>query len=130
MSYLRWNKEVSVILIGDVVMKSHEFTISPSKILAHFVEGDIIGFNNDNGHSLKADNWWVVRWITIVASFKYEDFEEIWRLLASKVSNLDIIKIRTWTLLKECSKSTLYKLYYVIERRLYKSGSLIIPQSK
>ena len=80
MLFLQENKEVSVILIGDVVMKSHEFSLSPSKILARFVEGDIIGYDNDNGHSIKTDNWCVCRCLTIVAAFKYEDFEKIWKI--------------------------------------------------
>lgn len=85
---------MSVVLFGDVVMKSHQQFLSPAKILARFQEGDIIGFNNDSGQTLKIDNWCVARCLTIVAAFKYEDFEEIWRIIETKVSALSIQKVR------------------------------------
>ena len=46
------------------------------------------------------------------------------------INKLDVVKIRECTLLKNLTEASLYKLYWLIERRLYKEGSLIIPQSK
>ena len=81
-------------------MKSHDLYLSPSIPLARFREGDIIGFDNDNGQSNKIDNWWVAHSLAIVTAFKYQDFVEIWKLIESKISSLSIMTVRTWTMLK------------------------------
>lgn len=50
-------KDVSVIIFGDVLLKSHTRKLTPSRCLARFGEGDIIGFNHDGGSTLNPDNW-------------------------------------------------------------------------
>lgn len=42
-------------------MKSHKNQVYPSKFMARYREGDIIGFNKDYGETLKIENWCVTR---------------------------------------------------------------------
>ena len=128
--FLLKNKTVSVVVIGEAILKSHDLYLSPPQILMRYREGDIIGYDNDNGYSNKIDNWWTARCLTIVAAFKYDEFVLVWRLLETKINSLDITTIRTCTLLKSWSKNTLYSIYRFIERRMYRSGSMIVSQSK
>lgn len=50
-------REVHIILIGEAIMKSHEQQVYPSKLLAKYGEGDVIGSVYDSKETLKLENW-------------------------------------------------------------------------
>ena len=111
-------------------MKSHKQKIYPSKLLARYQEGDILGDINQEGEWYKAENWCISRWNTVVACFSISDFSKIWSLYQDKWKNISIFLIHSWKILRQLSKYTIWKLHEKMETRLYKAGSLICPQSK
>jgi tetratricopeptide (TPR) repeat protein len=123
-------KSVSVVLQGDVIMKSHQTHLRPSKLLARYTKGDLIGWENDGGQSLENDSWWVARWMTIIAMIKYSDFKKIWKKRIEKLPNFALQKIKGCTIFKHLSEVTLVKLFDIIQSRNYPKGALICPQSK
>jgi hypothetical protein len=123
--------KVSVICIGDVIMKSHKHQVYPSKLLANYKEGDILGFDQDLGESLRSENWCVARCTTLVAEFEFEDFQKIWKILETDEAFLAIQKMKIAQIFYPLSKLILQKIHHeMIESRVYKAGSLICPQNK
>ena len=54
-------EEVSIILGGSVVMYSHTQNVAPSRFLARYEEGDVLGSYLDSGASKLQENWGVTR---------------------------------------------------------------------
>lgn len=67
---------MAVILDGVVHMKSHAENVLPPKLLAKYLQGDIIGFDKaDKGLSKKVETWCLVKHPTEVAFFSPADFD-------------------------------------------------------
>ena len=123
-------KEVRVVLVGDMVLMSHKKHFTPSKLYARYQEGDIIGYKTEGSEPDSIHNWCITRCMTILGQFSYDDFTKIWRVYQNKVGYLNMVMIRCCTLLQNCSDISILKLHDCIERRIYKAGSMICPQSK
>jgi len=50
-------REVSVVIQGDIILKSHAVKLIPSKSLARYTKGDIIGFTENEEAANQDDNW-------------------------------------------------------------------------
>ena len=124
------NNEVSVIWTGEVVWNSHKENTFPFKILAKYNQGDIIGSGYDTKSTLDFKNWWITRNKTITLYFTCEDFERIWIKQETIEKINTTIFIENYKLFKPLSIQSRYKILDLLESRIYKAGSLILPQSK
>lgn len=66
MKFLRFQKNqviffskssIYILVLGDIIMKSHKQKIFPSKLLARYQEGDILGDVKQEGEWYKSENW-------------------------------------------------------------------------
>ena len=123
------NGEVHVILIGDVIMKSHESQVYPSRMMARYSEGDVIGSQFDTKESLKIENWWSTRCLTITAKIPSKQFSKIISM-RSQTAFLMIPVLQSSRIFKPLTKLTMFKVFSIIKRKSYTAGSLITAQSK
>ena len=107
---------IFIVLIGEVIMKSHKSQVYPSKFMARFREGDIIGSNKDYEETLKIENWWVARWLTLTAVIKSQDFKDIWHILETKENIISIPFLQSSKLLQPLSRISIYKVFYFIQK--------------
>jgi len=80
--------------------------------------------------STNFDSWCVARTPSTVAVFEYEIFPKIWRMQNTNEKLLFLPYLQCNNLLKFVSEQTIATFYELMEKRVYKAGSLILPQSK
>jgi tetratricopeptide (TPR) repeat protein len=137
------NKKVYILLHGDVVLKGFKFDTFPNKLLHLYKKGWIIGSQFDK-EANSYENWAVARIETTVVEIDSEIFPKIWKLQNTIEKIKFLPYLQWWNLfrlrkefpgLNVCkdnfpSALTINRLYELMEKRVYRAGSLILPQSK
>ena len=123
-------------------MKSHSENILPPKLLAKYLQGDVLGYDEvDQGLSSKVETWNLVKHPTEVAVFKKIDFDVIFLIYSSKQfvwsqqehnNNAIMVGIvKSHSIFSFLCEQTIYLLAFeLIKVKKYPPGSLIMSQSK